>query len=52
MCLDLISRNNRVNMEVTRTRIKTRTRAKAGIIIRIIRTMDGGIFRIIGHHPK
>ena len=49
MCRDLISRNNRVSMGVTPIRI--RTKAKAGEIIRTIRTMDGGTIRIACHHP-
>ena len=53
MCQDLISRNNKVSMEVTTPiRIRTRTRAKAGVITKIIRSMDGGIIRIACHHPK
>ena len=50
MCIDLINHNNKVSIEVTH--IRTRTRAKAGVIIRTIRTMDGGIIRIACHHPK
>ena len=50
MCRDLISRNNRVSMGVTLIRIRTTT--KAGGIIKIIRTMDGGTIGITCHLPK
>ena len=50
MFQDLINHNNRVSMGVTL--IRTRIRAKAGGIIKIIRTMDGGTIRIACHLPK
>ena len=50
MCRDLFSRNNRVSMGVTPTRIKIK--AKDGVIIRIIITVDGGIIKTACHHPK
>ena len=50
MCQDLTRIRTRVCMGVTPIRIRTIT--KAGRIIRIIRTMDGGIIRIACHLPK
>ena len=52
MCQDLTRISNMVSMEVTPIRIRTRTRAKDGETIRIIRTMDGGTIRIVCHLPK
>ena len=52
MCQDLISHNNRVGIEVTPIIIKTRTKAKASIITKIIRILDGGIIKIACHQPK
>ena len=43
MCRDLTSRSNKVSIGVTPIRIRTRTKAKVGVIIRVIRIMDGGI---------
>ena len=43
MCRDLISHNNRVSIRVTPIRIRTRIRAKAGVIARTLSIMDGGI---------
>ena len=56
MCQDLIrvrtkiKTRTKVSMGVTP--IKPRIRAKAGGIIRIIRTMDGGTIKIVCHLPK
>ena len=49
MCQDLTRISNRVSMEVTTIRIRTRTKAKDD---RTIRIMDGGIIRIVCHLPK
>ena len=40
MCRGLINHNSKVSMGETITR--TRIRAKGGVIIRVIRIMDGG----------
>ena len=40
MCRGLISHNNKVDMGATI--IRTRIKAKGGVIIRAIRIMDGG----------
>ena len=53
MCRGLISHNNRVSMGATT--IKTRIKAKVGIIIRTtraIRVMDGGTIKATCHHPS
>ena len=51
MCRGLISHNNRVSIGATT--IKTRIKAKGGVIIRIISAvgvMDGGTIRTACHH--
>ena len=54
MCRDLTSLNNKVSMGVTPIKIitRTKTKAKVGVIIRAIKTMDEGIIRTVCHHPK
>ena len=52
MCRDLTNHNNKVSMGVTPIKIKTRTRAEVGVIIRAIKTMDGGIIITVCHHPS
>ena len=53
MCRGLIKHNNRVNMGATI--IRTKIKAKGGVIIRIIkaiRVMDGEAIRTTCHHPE
>ena len=53
MCRVLISHNNKVNMGATT--IRTRIKAKGGVIIRIIkalRVMDGETIKTTCHHPR
>ena len=53
MCRGLISHNSRVSMGATT--IRTRIKAKGGVIIRIIKAikvMDGEIIKTICHHPE
>ena len=50
MCRGLISHNDRVSMGATI--IKTRIKAKGGVIIKVIRITDGGTIRTTYHHPE
>ena len=53
MCRGLISHNSMVNMGATT--IRTRIKAKGGVIIRIIGTIkvvDGETIKTTCHHPK
>ena len=53
MCRGLINHNNRVSMGATT--IRTRIKAKGGVIIKIIRAirvMDGEAIRTTCHHPR